>query len=106
MSETLTRQSRIAVLPVGYWDGYDRRFSSKGEVLVGGYRCKVLGRVCMNMTMIDVSSVPNVSKNQEVILLGKDARHIMTADVLATKIGTIPYEILARINPLLPRVIV
>ena len=105
LSETLTRQSRIAVLPVGYWDGYDRRFSSKGEVLVGGYRCKVLGRVCMNMTMIDVSSVPNVSKNQEVILLGKDARHIMTSDILATKIATIPYEIVSRINPLLPRVI-
>jgi len=106
LSETLTKRSRIAVLPVGYWDGYDRRLSSKGEVLIGGYRCKVLGRVCMNMTMVDVSAVPNVVKNQEVILLGQDARHRMTADHIATKISSIPYEVLSRINPLLPRVIV
>ncbi len=106
LTETLTKRSRIAVLPVGYWDGYDRRLSSKGEVLVGGYRCKVLGRICMNMTIIDVSDVPSVVKNQEVILLGQDARHRMTADLIAAKISTIPYEVLSRINPLLPRVIV
>lgn len=106
LTETLTKRSRIAILPVGYWDGYDRRLSSKGEVLVGGYRCKVLGRICMNMTIIDVSDVPSVVKNQEVILLGQDARHRMTADLIAAKISTIPYEVLSRINPLLPRVIV
>ncbi len=106
LTETVNRRSRIAVLPVGYWDGYDRGLSSKGEVLIGGYRCKVMGRVAMNMMTVNVSDVPNVQKNQEVILLGRDARHSITAVSMAEKIGTIPYEILSRINPTLPRVIV
>ncbi|MEK7452018.1 MAG: alanine racemase [Patescibacteria group bacterium] len=106
LTETLTKRSRIAVLPVGYYDGYDRRLSSKGEVLIGGYRCRVIGRVCMNMMMVDVSAVPNVLKNQEAILLGSDARHHMSADQIATKISTISYEIVSRIHPALPRVIV
>lgn len=106
LTEIVQKRSRIAVLPVGYWDGYDRRLSSRGEVLIGGYRCKVMGRVCMNMTMVDVSSVPNVQKNQEVILLGKDARNFITADSIAQKISTIPYEVLSRINASIPRIVV
>ncbi len=106
LTEIVQKRSRIAVLPVGYADGYDRRLSSRGEVLIAGYRCKVMGRVCMNMTMVDVSNVPNVQKNQEVILIGKDARNIMTADMLAQKMGTIPYEVLSRINASIPRIIV
>ena len=106
LTETVNKRSRIAILPVGYWDGYDRGLSSKGEVLVSGYRCKIMGRVCMNMMMINVSDVPNVKKNQEVILIGKDARNILKAEFLAEKIQTNVYEILTRINPLLPRIIV
>ncbi len=106
LTEIVQRRSRIAVLPVGYWDGYDRRLSSRAEVLIGGYRCKVMGRISMNMMMVDVSSVPNVQKNQEVILIGKDARNMMSADALAQKMSTIPYEVLARIHPSIPHVIV
>ncbi len=106
MTEILPRRSRIAVLPVGYFDGYDRRFSSKGEVLVGGYRCRVVGRVCMNMMMVDVSAVPNPEKEQEVILIGRDGRHELLANQMAHQIGTIGYELLSRINPTLPRVVV
>lgn len=106
LTEIVQKRSRIAVLPVGYWDGYDRRLSSRGEVLVAGYRCKVMGRICMNMMMIDVSNVPKVEKNQEVILIGKDARNMITADSLAQKMSTIPYEVLTRINAAIPRVIV
>lgn len=106
LTEIVQKRSRIAVLPVGYWDGYDRRLSSRGEVLIGGYRCKIMGRVCMNMMMVDVSSVPNVQKNQEVILIGKDARNMITADSLAQKMSTISYEVLSRINASIPRVVV
>ena len=102
----MQKRSRIAVLPVGYWDGYDRKLSSRGEVLIGGYRCKVMGRVSMNMMMVDVSNIPNVQKNQEVILIGKDARNMITADFVAQKLSTIPYEVLARINAAIPRVVV
>jgi len=106
LTERLKQRSRIAVLPVGYWDGYDRRLSSVGEVLVGGHRCKVMGRVCMNMIMADISAVPKVEKEQVATLIGVDGRHEVTAAELARKCQTIPYEIIARINPLLPRVIV
>lgn len=106
MTEMLQKRSRIAVLPVGYYDGFDRHLSSRGEVLVSGYRCKVLGRVCMNMTMIDVSAVPKPEKGQEVILIGRDGRHELLATQLASQIGTVGYEVLARLNPLLPRVVV
>ncbi|MBI4714239.1 alanine racemase [Candidatus Uhrbacteria bacterium] len=103
MTEKLKQRSRIAVLPVGYWDGYDRLLSSVGEVLVGGYRCKVIGRVCMNMMMIDVSAVPTVEKEQVVTLLGIDGRNEISATEISRKIHTIPYEIVTRINPFLPR---
>ena len=106
LTEILKRQSRIAVVPVGYWDGYDRKLSSVGDVLVSGHRCKVMGRVCMNMLMIDVSDVPNAAPEHEVVLLGRSGRHQITLEELAEKTGTIGYEVLTRINPLLPRVIV
>lgn len=106
LTEILRKNSRVAVLPVGYWDGYDRGLSSVGEVLVGGIRCKVLGRICMNMMMIDVSNVPQVDVEQEVILLGTAGRFSVSADEIAQKAQTINYEIVTRINPLLPRIVV
>lgn len=98
-TETLTRPSRIAVLPVGYFDGYDRRLSSVGEVLVGNKRCKIFGRVCMNMTMVDLTDVPEAKIEDEVVLIGSE----ITVDELANKIGTISYEILSRIRQDLPK---
>jgi len=106
LSETLRKNSRIAVLPIGYWDGFDRGLSSVGEVLVGGTRCKVVGRICMNMTMIDVSAVPQVEVEQEVVLIGRSGRFVIHADEIADRIGTIPYEVMTRINPMLPRIVV
>lgn len=101
-TETLTRPSRIAVLPVGYFDGYDRRLSSVGEVLIKNKRCKILGRVCMNMTMVDVTDVPEAKIEDEVVLIGSE----ITVDELADKTDTIAYEVLARIRPDLPRYVV
>jgi alanine racemase len=106
LSETMKRSGRIAVLPVGYWDGYDRGLSSIGEVLIKGIRCKVLGRVCMNMIMVDVSGVPKPEKEDEVVLLGVDGRHKISAEEIAKKTQTVSYEIVTRINPLLARIIV
>ena len=106
LTEVLKRSGRIAVLPVGYYDGYDRKLSSKAEVLIKGYRCKVVGRVCMNMMMVDVSHVPQIQKEDEVVLLGTDGRHRITADELAKKAETINYEVVSRINPTLPRIVV
>ncbi len=105
-TEVLRRNSRVAVVPVGYFDGYDRKLSSAAEVLVGGYRCKVLGRVCMNMMMVDVSDVPKIEREQEVVLIGRMGRHEISANELAKKVGTINYEIVTRINPSLPRLVV
>lgn len=106
LTETLRKNSRVAVLSVGYYDGYDRGLSSIGEVLINGTRCKVLGRVCMNMTMVDVSGVPQAEPEQEAVLLGRSGRFAVSAEEIALKTGTISYEIVTRINPLLPRIVV
>ena len=101
----LNRESRIAILPVGYWDGYDRKLSNKGEVLIKGQRCPILGRVCMNLIMVDLSLLKNVKINDEVVLIGKQGDSEITADELAAKIGTINYEVITRINPEISRIL-
>lgn len=105
-TERVARRTRIAVLPVGYWDGYDRKLSSVGTVLIRGKRCKVIGRVCMNMMMVDVTDVPSVRLEDEVVLIGRQEREEVTVDELAGKIGTINYEVVTRINPWLTRRVV
>jgi alanine racemase len=106
LTEKIKRSGRIAVLPVGYFDGYRRSLSSIGEVLLRGQRCKIIGRVCMNMMMVDVSDVPSVAKEDEVILLGTDGRHRISAEDIAQKSSTVNYEVIAQINRGLPRIIV
>ena len=105
-TEILRRWSKIAVLPVGYWDGFDRRLSSIGEVLVRGQLCRVVGRVCMNMCMVDVTEVPRVAQEDEVVLIGRAGKNRMRADDLAQKMNTVHYEVTTRINPLIPRILV
>jgi alanine racemase len=101
-----THDSMIAVLPVGYYDGYDRGLSNLGYVLVHGQRAPIRGRVCMNLTMVDVTHIPEVKLEDEVTLIGADQGETVTADQLATWLGTIHYEVVTRINPSLPRIIV
>lgn len=103
LTERLTHDATIAVLPVGYWDGYDRGLSSIGEVLIHGKRCKVVGRVCNNMTMVDVTAAGRIVPEDEVVLIGSQGDETITADEVAEKLGTINYEVVTRINPLLPR---
>ena len=104
ITERVKKDSTIAVLPVGYYDGYDRGLSSIEEVLISGRRCKVLGRISMNLMVVDVSDVNNPKVWDEVILIGTQGTEQITAEELAGKIGTIGYEVVSRINPLLPRV--
>lgn len=99
------RPIRLAILPVGYADGFDRALSNRGEVIIRGRKCPIVGNVCMNVCMVDASAVPSVSADDEVTLIGRDGMHTVTADDVAATIGTIAYEVVARINPLLPRVI-
>lgn len=101
--EKVREKIKIAILPIGYWDGYDRLLSGAGETLIKGQRCKILGRVCMNMMMADVTHVENVKIEDEAVLLGKQGDDEITADEIAEKIHTINYEVVTRINPLLPR---
>ncbi len=100
----LTRDTRVAVLPVGYADGFDRSLSSRGQVLIDGQACPILGRVCMNMTMVDASGVDQPEVEQAVVLLGRSGSAEISAATLAAWADTIPYELLARIAPGLPRV--
>ncbi|HSA95277.1 MAG TPA: alanine racemase [Acidobacteriota bacterium] len=101
-----TRPTVLAVIPVGYYDGYDRRLSNAGHVLVKGRRAPVRGRVAMDFFMADVTDIPGVKLEDEATLLGADGRERIAAEDLAALAGTIGYEVLARINPLIPRVVV
>jgi len=87
------RASRIAVVPIGYADGYNRMFSNNGEMLVRGRRAPVIGRVCMDVTMLDITDIEGVCEGDEVVILGSQGNEKITAADLAARIGTIPYEI-------------
>jgi len=92
----------IAILPIGYYDGYDRKLSSSGRVLVGGQAVPVIGRVMMNMIAIDVTDA-DVKVDDEVVLIGRQGKAEIRVEELAEKIGTIAYEVVSRINPGIPR---
>jgi len=98
-----TRATRVAILPIGYADGYNRRLSNRGEVLVHGRRAKIIGLVCMDMVMADVTDIPGVAVGDEVVVIGRQGQDEITATDLATWTGTIPYEILCSIGPRVPR---
>ncbi len=101
-----TRPTRIAVLPIGYHEGYDRGLQASAHVLVRGRRAPVRGRICMNMCMVDVTDVPGAALEDEVVLLGGQGDERITAEQLASWCGTISYEVVSRIHPSLPRVVV
>jgi len=98
------RDSTIATLPLGYADGFNRGLSNKGEALVRGKRVPIVGRVCMDMCMIDVTDVDGVSEGDAVVLLGSQGSERITADDIAAKTGTIAYEVLCGISSRVPRI--
>jgi alanine racemase len=99
-----SRPSRIAVLPIGYADGYSRLLSNRGQVLIKGSRAGIVGRVCMDMTMVDVTSLPTVATGDEAVLIGRQGDEQISAAEVAAWTGTIPYEVLCAIGPRVPRV--
>ncbi len=95
-----TRQrSVLATVPLGYADGYNRLFSSKGEMLVRGQRARVAGRVCMDQLVLDVTHIDGVSLEDEVVVIGNQGEDCISADELAERSGTIHYEIVSSILP-------
>lgn len=98
------RKSLIAILPAGYADGYHRLLSNRGAVLVRGKRAPVVGRVCMDLTMVDVTGIRGVQQGDEVVLLGQQGREKISADEMAVWAETISYEVLTSISARVPRI--
>lgn len=99
------RKTAIAIIPVGYSDGYGRGLSNKGRVIINGKYRNVVGRIAMNMFMVDVGLSNDVKIGDFVTLIGTDGECEVSADEIAKKIDTINYEIVSRINSNLPRII-
>jgi alanine racemase len=94
----------VATLPSGYADGYPRALSGKGEVLLRGVRCPIIGRICMDQMMVDISAVPNAQIHEEVTLMGKNGDEFISAEEIAALAGTINYEFICGISKRVPRV--
>jgi len=99
----LKKNSKIATLPIGYGDGYSRLLSNQGDAVVRGVRVPVIGRVCMDQILIDVTNVPDVSIGDEVVLYGGGYDFLSVSEI-ANKIGTISYEVLCNIGKRVPRI--
>jgi len=105
-SFTTSRKSIIGTIPMGYADGIPRALSSRGEILVRGRRCPVVGLVCMDQFMVDLTDLREGKIGDEVVFLGSQGDDCITADEIAEKAGTISYEIVTRMSPRLPRIYV
>jgi len=99
-----TRPTKVAVLPIGYADGYSRRLSNRGTVLIRERQAPIIGLVCMDMTMVDVTDLPEVHIGDPVTLIGQQGSETLWADRLADWTGTIPYEVLCAIGSRVPRI--
>ena len=99
------RPSRLAVLPIGYADGYDRSLSNRGEVLVRERRAPIIGRVCMDLTVVDVTDVPGATVGDEVVLWGRQGNATLSVSEVAVWQDSIPYEVLTRLGKRVPRVL-
>jgi alanine racemase len=104
-TETVAKNSQIAILPVGYWHGYPRILSSIGRVLINGCFAKVLGRVCMDILIVDITNIKKVKVGDEVTIIGHDGKNeIKVEDIVGSFEGGSTYELITRINPLIKRI--
>lgn len=101
---TAEHEMRIATVPIGYADGYPRRLSNKMSMLVNGHRAPVIGNVCMDQTMLDVTGIDNVFEGKQITVFGKDGGAYISVDELAEKAGLINYEVLCSLSRRVPRV--
>jgi len=100
------RESLLAVVPVGYYDGYPRNLSNTSYILINGERAPLRGRVAMNFLVADVTDISGVRLEDKVVLIGKSGNDAISADSLASWQGTINYEAVTRINPFIPRIVI
>lgn len=98
------RPTRVATLPIGYADGLSRKLSNRGSVLILGKRAPIIGNVCMDMCMADVTDVPEAKKGDEVVFIGSQGNQRITAEEVAALCDTIPYEIFCNINQRVSRI--
>ena len=98
------KRMQIATIPTGYGDGYPRSLSNKGYVLIHGQKAPILGRVCMDQFMVDVTEIPDVKTGDEVTLLGKDGDEVISADTLGDLSGRFSYEFVCDISKRVPRI--
>jgi alanine racemase len=103
---TAETKMKVATLTVGYADGYSRSLSVGGEVLIHGVRCRVLGRVCMDQIVVDVSGVSALKAGDVATLIGSDGDEVITVDDIALICDTISYEIVCGISARVPRIYV
>ncbi len=106
LSYKTQRETRTALIPQGYADGFPRSLSNCGMVLIGGRRCPVIGRVSMNMFVVDATNVPEMKEGDEVVIIGGQGDKNITAQEVAERSNTINYEATTRISAILPRIIV
>lgn len=98
------KKTRIATVPIGYGDGYPRSLSGKGYVLIRGRRASILGRICMDQFMVDVTDIPEAAAGDRVTLIGRDGEEEITAEMLGERSGRFHYELLCDIGKRIPRV--
>ncbi|UVT14253.1 MAG: alanine racemase [Nitrospira sp.] len=101
---TAKKVTRVAVLPIGYADGISRHLSNRGHVLIRGQRASIVGLVCMDMVMVDVTTILSAAVGDEVVLIGRQENERITAGDIAEWTGTIPYEVLCAMSPKIPRI--
>lgn len=101
---TAKKDIDLAILPIGYWDGYDRRLSNNSYVLINGTKCFVRGKICMNLTMVELPSKHKAKEGDTAVLIGRQLNQEISADLLAVKCKTINYEFVDRLNPMLRRI--
>lgn len=103
-TEEVTRETKMAVCPIGYWHGIPRSLSSKGQLLVNGVKARMLGRVSMDMIVIDVTDVPEPKIGDEAVIIGQSGDLYISADEVATMAQNSTYEFITRINPLIKKI--
>ena len=100
----ITKPTRVATLPLGYDDGYNRLLSNQGEVLIRGKKASIIGRVCMDQCFVDVTNIKDVSVGDEVVLYGSQAQESIPIESIAKQLNTIPYEVTCSISKRVPRI--
>ena len=100
----VTKPIRVATLPLGYDDGYNRLLSNQGEVIIRGKKASVIGRVCMDQCFVDVTNIKDVSVGDEVVLYGRQGQETISIESVAEQLNTVPYEVTCNISKRVPRI--